>query len=509
MRHLYTWKGLLVFLVVTLFAMLAASSVLAGTPTGTSPNDPLMVPTDWTNIAPNTTLWYYFDYAVEGGGSGGPGGPGGRGGPGPSGSSGRSPVNVTVDANGVTGLQFAIYTPTQATDWLRDQTTAPVGRGTPYRDTSSGNITRDLYWSGAFNTSGRYFVVITNNTSSAIPFRLTVTGDNVTLYPVIAPTPTPTLQAPFAATPVPTGTLQGKIVFETATGGVIYTVNGDGSNLTLVSRGIDPAWSPDGRQIAFARWDTLYPGLYVVNADGSNERLVYGAQRIRSPKWSPDGKYIAFVQDKTTNERDLRWKLGVIELNKMIDAETTKNVLTEPQCSDLCYVPSWSNDSLTLVYADPNVGIMATSIISGSASLVKGPSGTYLDTGAGIIRPILHMPQIQSSEVSPDGKRVVYSQQAHDRWEINVVNADGSNATGVTSPDPVLYTLYGQVVHNVAPTWSPDGQQILFLSDRNGKWEFFVTDPNGSNIRQVLKTVTDVISLRFDYENERMMDWTK
>ncbi|MEW5718225.1 MAG: hypothetical protein AB1817_06355 [Chloroflexota bacterium] len=506
MKHLKAWKWLFAIFVVALLATSVGTAVFAGTPTGTSPTDPLMVPTDWTSIAPNTTRWYYFDYATDTGSSGGPGG---RGGAAPARSNGKPTVNVTVDANGVTGLQFAIYTPTQATDWLRDQTTAPVGRGTPYRNTSSGEITHDLYWSGAFNSGGRYFVAVTNNTASAISFRLTVTGDTVTLYPAITPTPTPTLQAPFAAASVPTGAIQGKIVFQTATGGAIYTVNGDGSNLTLVTRGIDPAWSPDGKQIAFARWDSLYSGLYVVNADGSNEHLVYGAQRIRSPKWSPDGKYIAFVQDKTTNEREPRWKLGVIELNKAVDAETTKNVLTEPQCSDQCYALSWSNDSATLIYADPNVGIMATSIISGPASLVMGPSGSYYDTMANMIRPILHMPAIQNSEVSPDGKRVVYAQQAHDRWEVNVVNADGSNATAVTSPDAVLYTLYGQVVHNVAPTWSSDGQQILFLSDRNGKWEFFVADPNGSNIRQVLKNITDNLTLRFDYSNERMMAWTK
>jgi Tol biopolymer transport system component len=510
MKHTRTLKSFFALIIVGLLATFVMTSVFAGAPTGTTPNDPLMVPTDWTSLAPNTTVWYYFDYATDSGGrgGGGPGGPGVPGRPGAASSASRSTVNVTVDAQGVPGLRFAIYTPTRATDWLRDQTTAPIGRGTPYRDTSSGNSTRDLYWSGAFNTSGRYFVVITNNTSSAIPFRLTVTGDSVTLYPVIAPTRTPTLTAPFTATPVPSGTLQGKIVFETATGSAIYTVNGDGSNLTLVTRGLDPAWSPDGKQITFARWDGLYPGLYVVNADGSNEHLVYGAQRVRSPKWSPAGKYIAFVQDKTMNERAPRWKLGVIERNKRIDAETAKNVLTEPQCSDLCYTPSWSNDSTTLVYTDPSVGIMATSIISGSASLVRGPSGTYYDPGAGIIRPILHMPQIQNSEMSPDGTRIVYSQQAHDRWEINVVNADGSRATGVMSPDPVLYTLYGQVVHNVAPTWSPDGKQMLFLSDRNGKWEFFVTDPGGTNIRQVLQNITDSVTLRFDYSNERVMDWT-
>ena len=503
MSRLCSWKGLWVFCIVASFATFAVSSVLANGPTGGSPNDPLMVPTDWQTIAPNTTLWFYFDYATD------TGSPGGFGRPGPSRATTRAQVSVAVDANGVTGLQFAIYTPVQATDWLRDQTTAPIGRGTPYRDTSSGNITRDLYWSGAFNTGGRYFVALTNYASFAIPFRMTVTGDTVTLYPVPTLTPTPTLPVPITVTPVPTGTIQGKIFFQTATGGAIYTVNGDGSNLTLVTHGTDPTWSPDGKQIAFARWGSAYPGLYVANADGSNERLVYGAQRIRSPKWSPNGKYIAFTQDKTTKEREPRWKLGLIELNKVIDADTTRNVLTEPQCSNLCYVPSWGNDSVTLAYTDPGVGILATSIISGSASLILGPTGTYFDTAANIPRPILHMPTIQSSEWSPDGKRIVYAQQAHDRWELNIINADGSNSTAITRPDPILYVLYDKVVHNVAPTWSPDSQEILFLSDRNGKWEFFVTDASGSNIRQVLKSVTDLVPLRFDFENERMMDWTK
>ena len=89
------------------------------------------------------------------------------------------------------------------------------------------------------------------------------------------------------------------------------------------------------------------------------------------------------------------------------------------------------------------------------------------------------------------------------------VNADGTNATGITSPNQILYTLFNVIVNNVAPAWSPDSKQILFLSDRNGKWEFFVVNADGSNIRQVLKNVTDLVPLRFDFENERMMDWTR
>ena len=53
----------------------------------------------------------------------------------------------------------------------------------------------------------------------------------------------------------------------------------------------------------------------------------------------------------------------------------------------------------------------------------------------------MHMPPIQNSELSPDGRRITYSQQAHDRWEVNTVYADGTLQNGVTSPDPIVYYL--------------------------------------------------------------------
>lgn len=500
-------QTLLGFLIVFLAAALVtfiASAAFAGTPTGNSPLDALMVPTDWRTIAPNGSLWFYFDYWMDTSGPGFGRGFGAR-----PGSSGGAKINITVDANHLEAIQFEVYTPALAQDWLRDQTTAPIGRGTTYRDTLTGLIVHDLYWSGAFSTAGRYFIRVTNNAPVELPFRLTVTGDTITLYPTPTVTPTPTI--PFAVTRVPTGTLHGKIVFQQATGGVIYTVNGDGTHLNIIAAGLDPAWSPDGTQIAFARWDTVYPGLYTANADGSNMQLIYGAPRVRSPRWSPDGKFIAFTQEKSGTSGQPLWKLGVVALPRVkpgtTEIEPAK--LTEPQCSRLCLTPSWSADGTLLAYTDPGEGIMATSVISGSASFILAPSGTYFDTGANMPRPILHLPPIRSSLWSPDGARVVYMEKSHDRWELHTVNADGTNATGITSPNPILYTFFRVIVNNVAPTWSPDSKQILFLSDRNGKWEFFVANSDGSNIRQVLKNVTDLIPLRYDFENERMMDWAK
>ncbi|MBI3913937.1 MAG: PD40 domain-containing protein [Chloroflexi bacterium] len=474
-------------LILFLIGGVFVPAAFAAGPTGSSPNDPMMVPTDSQSIAPNSTLWFYFDYVTERIQEG-------RG-------STRARANVAVDANGISGLQLAIYTPSQANDWLSDPTTEPTGFGTPYIDRMTQVLVHDLYWLGGFNVSGRYLVAVTNANTAPVTFRLTITGNTVTLYPTPTPASKPTLFIPVTVTPPPTGTVQGKIVFETATGGAIYTVNGDGSNLTRVSQGIEPSWSPDGKQITFARWDNVLPGIYIANADGSDERRILGAPRVRWPRFSPDGKFIVFAQEKTKTDNNPIWKLGLVEI-------ATGN-LTEPQCTQLCFMPSWNSDSVTVTYADPGFGIMGTSILSGPPSLILGPTGSYWDTAANIPRPILHMPPIQSAAVSPDGKRIIYSQPAHDRYELNLVYADGTNPMAVTSPDPILYYLLGVAVHNVSPAWSPSGNEIMFLADRNGKWEFFVVNPDGSNLRQVLKNVTDLITIRYDFSNERMLDWAK
>ena len=496
MKHQHRWIIVLIVLVLattfTGVTLVIAPSIFASAPSGLTPLDSLLVPSGPQTIAPNAMLWFYFDYAPVSSSGGGFGFRSRKIAP--------SKANVALEDGGASGIEFSIYTPDQATNWLSDSSTEPVGRGTPLYNTSSGLLMHDLYWSGAFNIAGRYFVAVKNTSSTPVTFQLSVTGDTVTTAPPPTPVATPTLFVPITVTPVPTGTIQGKFVFETATGGAIYTVNGDGSDLKQVSHGIDPAWSPDGTQITFARWDNTAPGLYIANADGSNEQVLYTTPFIRSPRWSPDGKYIAFTEEKTTNGGDPIWRLGVIEV-------ATGNLL-QPQCSKNCYLPSWGPDSQTLYFYDPAVGIQATNIFSGPPWTVLGPTGSYFDTNANISRPILEMPPMQSVEMSPDGKSIVYSQQAHDRWELNTVNPDGSNATGITTQDPILSLFFNQVDHNVAPTWSPDGKQILFLSDRNGKWEFFTVNADGSNLTQVLKSVTDSVSLNYSYSYERMVDWT-
>lgn len=103
-----------------------------------------------------------------------------------------------------------------------------------------------------------------------------------------------------------------QVTFNEKTGAAkmnIYTVNQDGSGQKLLSRdGWEAVWSPDGKKIAFVsgrdkngEWcgsDECFPNgeIYVMNSDGTGQkRLTKARANDRDPAWSPDGRQIAFA----------------------------------------------------------------------------------------------------------------------------------------------------------------------------------------------------------------------
>ena len=58
----------------------------------------------------------------------------------------------------------------------------------------------------------------------------------------------------------------------------------------------EPAWSPDGKYIAYVHGDTIIgkTGIYLISSDGTDSRLWHAAITAEKPTWSPDGQYLAF-----------------------------------------------------------------------------------------------------------------------------------------------------------------------------------------------------------------------
>ncbi|MDZ7693785.1 MAG: hypothetical protein U5K69_22145 [Balneolaceae bacterium] len=85
---------------------------------------------------------------------------------------------------------------------------------------------------------------------------------------------------------------------------------------------------------------------------------------------------------------------------------------------------------------------------------------------------------------SPDGERIVFVSGRDNQPEIYIMNADGTNQTRLTrSP-----------AYTIDPVWSPDGKKIAYISNQSGFFDIYVMDEDGSTNRRLTKALSDDIS---------------
>ena len=415
-------------------------------------------------------------------------------------SGGKHDASVTLDANSADNLQLAVYTPDAIANWQSGDELIALGTGSAQSDHMLG-------WYGELNEAGTYYAVVYNNSDIGIQVRVRAQGDAVTTEKISANAVTILNDSLMPTVPI-AESVDGKIAFVDTSGGNVYTVNGDGTNLQRVSFGMDPQWSNDGTQIALARQGPV-AGIFTINAGGTSdavhphEQLVYATNEPRSPDWNADDSEIVFSYQGATRGGETRcfgnrcmetpttteWKLGVVTLSD--------NAYHDVRSSEIAFTPTW-NVNGTIAYNDTSIGLMqTTSTGEPSANPFLGDLRVTSDA----YNPL----RIMSPQYSPEGTKIVYMVQQSPTWQIAIANADGSDAHLLTS-DAVLALTHPS---NVAPVWSPDGSQIMFLSNRNGRWEIFVMNADGSNMHQVLKTVTDAIEIRYDFQAGRMLSWAE
>jgi Tol biopolymer transport system component len=124
----------------------------------------------------------------------------------------------------------------------------------------------------------------------------------------------------------------------------LLPADGQGEPRLLFRNGFTPAWSPDGKRLAFSveKPRGLW-AVHVANSDGSNDVQLTDPNLIGgSPAWSPDGKQIAF--DEFADQRT-RQQVFVMD----IDGSHRRQITTDTNWS--CEHPSWSSDGKQIAFS--------------------------------------------------------------------------------------------------------------------------------------------------------------
>ena len=352
---------------------------------------------------------------------------------------------------------------------------------------------------------------------------------------------TPATTAAATAGPRPViGNGSGFLVFQTRSGGDFYRINADGTGLQRISNGLDPQVSPDGSKVAFTRWEPRYE-LFTINIDGSDERAwTQNWRQMKSPTWTADGNALVFsYQDGGRLDPEFRR----IDLAKAARDGDNIDIPSNARGTDvddgiLRYVipadAHWRLKRVDLITGE--FSDLATELHSygpsghpTQANLVayKGRNGIAINnTNTNIDQPVTTDHRDHTPVISPDGSRMVVSYQQDGHWEVHTMNIDGSYRQRLTTtPLWIIARNAGSDLkdtqgterlvakenpwwNNAAPTWSPDGSQIAFLTDRNGPWEIWIMNADGSNQRPMFPNgALDGIELTYAGVDERMLSW--
>ena len=306
--------------------------------------------------------------------------------------------------------------------------------------------------------------------------------------------------------------LAGTLAFQSSQGGTIYAYDLTTGNLRSLTTGYDPAISPDGQTVAFTR-PGVYGGLFLIDSDGSNERSLYtGAVDMASPKWRADGGAISFnYVVSSTNCRDM----GGGQCTPEIAFQEDKR-LADLDMDDYAPFTEYEYD-IGIVNADGSNFHSLSALHSsrtpdwGGAGIVyQSSDGIQLTQDvAGAASQVLAYEMLKPRDEDPDmqdnGSRVVFQRKSATHYEIYVMNGDGSGQTALTQPQT---TLVDALPSNVAPAWSPDGQHIVFLSNRTdngnaGAWRLWVMDADGSNQRVLAVDVP----IQYTFGSEQVVSW--
>ena len=236
---------------------------------------------------------------------------------------------------------------------------------------------------------------------------------------------------------------------------LLSTETGEKRQLTTPpSSGIgdrDPAFSPDGRSLAFVRWhEAPHNEVYLVGLDGGEpEQLLVHGGWIRGLDWSADGSSLIF--SSTWQGSGGIWHLSLTgDLEQLSVGENARGLSVGPE------------GRMVFSKAFPDTNLWRA----------NGPSGGAVSPQ----RLVASTREEWGAQFSPDGRRIAFTSDRSGPFHIWLCDSEGEQ--------PFRLTTDGEAT-SIHPRWSPDSRQIAFGRETEGNLDVWVIEAEGGFARRL------------------------
>ncbi len=218
---------------------------------------------------------------------------------------------------------------------------------------------------------------------------------------------------------------------------------------------VSPRFTPDGKALSYTSYHAGNPNLYITNLNQSKSTKALSRRKgmNTAPAWSPDGTKLILTLSVDGNP-----DLYMLDNRGRILDRLTKN-------SGINVSPTWSPDGKKIAFASDRSSRGRTQIYVMDLDTRKTQRVTY--AGKDNAEP----------KWSPTEDLLVYYGLKDGVYQLFTVRPEaGAEPTQITS----------DLSHHESPSWSPDGNQIIFAKRDGKKYQIYAIMKNGSYQRRVL-----------------------